>query len=113
MSFVLETTNDPESVIVRIGKALDFRNAAEFKTVCQEKVREGSRNFILEFSDTGILDSTGLGSIFSLYRQVSPLNGQVVFASVSRPVQVVVQLTRTYKVFRQFPSVEAAQEALT
>lgn len=112
MSFVLEPTNDHGSVIVRIGKALDFRNAAEFKTVCQEKVREGARNFILDFSETGILDSTGLGSIFSLYRQVSPLNGQVVFASVSRPVQVVVQLTRTYKVFRQFPSVEGAQEAL-
>jgi len=112
MSFVLEPTSDQESVIVHIGKALDFRNAAEFKTVCQEKVREGIRNFILDFSETGILDSTGLGSIFSLYRQVSPLNGQVVFASVSRPVQVVVQLTRTYKVFRQFPSVDAAQEAL-
>jgi anti-sigma B factor antagonist len=35
-----------------------------------------------------------------------------VFASVSRPVQVVVQLTRTYKVFRQFPTVDAAREAL-
>lgn len=111
MSFVLEPTND-ELVIVRIGKALDFRNAAEFKTVCQERVRAGARNFILDFSETGILDSTGLGSIFSLYRQVSPLNGQVVFASVSRPVQVVVQLTRTYKVFRQFPTIEAAQDAL-
>ena len=113
MSFVLESANDHESVIVRIGKVLDFRNAAEFKTVCQEKVRDGTRNFILEFSETGILDSTGLGSIFSLYRQVLPLNGQVVFASVSRPVRVVVQLTRSYKVFRQFPSVEAAREALT
>ncbi len=113
MSFVLEPTNDHESVIVRIGKVLDFRNAAEFTTVWQEKVREGALNFILEFSETAILDSTGLGSIFSLYRQVSPLNGLVVFASVSRPVQVVVQMTRTYKIFRQFPSVEAAQEALT
>jgi len=28
-------------------------------------------------------------------------------------VQVVVQLTRTYKVFRQFPSVDAAQKALS
>lgn len=98
--------------MVKIEKALDFRNAAEFKTLCQDQVRSGARNFILDFSDTGILDSTGLGSIFSLYRQVSPLNGQVVFAAVSRPVQVVVQLTRTYKVFRQFPSVEAARDAL-
>lgn len=111
MSFSIEQQT-PETLVVRVGKALDFRNAAEFKTSCQEHVRSGARNFVLDFSDTGILDSTGLGSIFSLYRQVSPLNGQVVFASVSRPVQVVVQLTRTYKVFRQFPSVEAALEAL-
>lgn len=111
MSFTLES-DSPETVVVKVGKALDFRNAAEFKSTCQEQVRSGARNFILDFSDTGILDSTGLGSIFSLYRQVSPLEGQVVFASVSRPVQVVVQLTRTYKVFRQFPSVDAARDAL-
>ena len=111
MSFIIEPSNQ-ETVIVKIGKALDFRNAAEFKTTCQDQVQSGARNFVLDFSETGILDSTGLGSIFSLYRQVSPLNGQVVFASVSRPVQVVVQLTRTYKVFRQFPSVDAACDAL-
>jgi anti-sigma B factor antagonist len=110
MSFAIESTTD-ETVVVRIGKALDFRNAAEFKSACQDQVNSGARNFILDFTETGILDSTGLGSIFSLYRQVSPLDGQVVFASVSRPVQVVVQLTRTYKVFRQFPTVEAAQGA--
>lgn len=111
MSFTVQPYND-ETVIVQVGKALDFRNAADFKSVCQEQVQAGVRNFVLDFSDTGILDSTGLGSIFSLYRQVSPLKGQVVFAAVSRPVQVVVQLTRTYKVFRQFPSVDAAQDAL-
>lgn len=111
MNFQIEPFNQ-ETLVVKIEKALDFRNAAEFKTLCQDQVRSGAKNFILDFSDTGILDSTGLGSIFSLYRQVSPLNGQVVFAAVSRPVQVVVQLTRTYKVFRQFPSVDAAREAL-
>lgn len=108
MSFAIEPATD-QTVVVRIGKALDFRNAAEFKSACQEQAQAGARNFILDFTETGILDSTGLGSIFSLYRQVSPADGQVVFASVSRPVQVVVQLTRTYKVFRQFQTVEAAQ----
>ena len=91
--------------------ALDFRNAAEFKAACQEYARQGTRYFVLDFSGTGILDSTGLGVIFSLYRQLTPGGGQVVFASVSRPVQVVVQLTRTYKVFRQFPTVDAAIQA--
>lgn len=111
MSFSLQTAA-PDIAIVRIGKALDFRNAAEFKTTCQDSVQDGTRNFVLDFTGTGILDSTGLGAIFSLYRQLTPLGGQVVFASVSRPVQVVVQLTRTYKVFRQYPTVEAAHQQL-
>ena len=43
MNFTVEPCN-AETVIVRIGKALDFRNAAEFKTTCQEQVRSGARN---------------------------------------------------------------------
>ena len=111
MSFTVEPFNE-KSAVVRVGEALDFRNADEFKSLCQEHVQSGTQNFIIDFSDTNVLDSTGLGSIFSLYRNVSPKDGQVVFASVSQPVRVVVQLTRTYKVFRQFPTVEEAQEAL-
>ena len=111
MSFSVDTISD-KAAIVHIGKALDFRNAAEFKSTFQEYLDEGVRQFILDFTDTGILDSTGLGSIFSLYRQISSDDGQVVFASVSRPVQVVVQLTRTYKVFKQYPTVEEAREAV-
>ncbi len=111
MSFAIQTA-PPDIAVVRVGKTLDFRNAAEFKQACQDKIKAGTRNFVLDFSGTGILDSTGLGSIFSLYRQLTPMGGQVVFASVSRPVQVVVQLTRTYKVFRQFRTVEEAHEQL-
>lgn len=112
MGFDVESLSS-ETVVVHMGEALDFRNADDFKDTFQDHVEDGTRNFILDFSETEVLDSTGLGSIFSLYREISPDDGKVAFADVSRPVQVVVQLTRTYKVFRQFPSVQAAEEALT
>lgn len=112
MSFNTESLST-ETVVIHVGEALDFRNADEFKSTFQEYVEDGVRQFILDFSSTEVLDSTGLGSIFSLYREISPDEGKVAFANVSEPVQVVVQLTRTYKVFRQFPSVEAAQEAFS
>lgn len=111
MPFAIEPCTS-ETVVIDIGDALDFRNASTFKETCHELVEDGAQNFILDFSETGILDSTGLGAIFSLYRKISPHDGQVIFAEVSRPVQVVVQLTRTYKVFRQFPTVEEARKAL-
>jgi anti-sigma B factor antagonist len=112
MSFDVDSLSS-DTVVIHMGDALDFRNADEFKETFQDYVEDDVRNFILDFSDTEVLDSTGLGSIFSLYREISPDDGKVAFADVSRPVQVVVQLTRTYKVFRQFPSVQAAQEALS
>jgi anti-sigma B factor antagonist len=111
MSFDVDPVS-PDTVVVRMGDALDFRNADDFKAAFEDEIADGTRVFILDFSETSVLDSTGLGAIFSLYRQISPDDGQVAFADVSRPVQVVVQLTRTYKVFRQFPTVNAAKEAL-
>lgn len=111
MSFSIEDIQD-RTVVVHVGKSLDFRNAAKFKSMCQEKVQSGTRNVILNFEETGILDSTGLGAIFSLYRQLNTQSGQVVFANVSRPVEVVIQLTRTYKVFKQFPDTKSALEAV-
>ncbi len=111
MSFTVESLSS-DTVVIRMGEALDFRNTDEFKSTFQSQIEDDIRNFVLDFSETAVLDSTGLGSIFSLYRQISPEDGQVAFADVSRPVQVVVQLTRTYKVFRQFPTVDAAEEAL-
>lgn len=112
MSFDVESLTS-DTVIVHVGEALDFRNADDFKDTFQEYIEDDVQNFILDFSETEVLDSTGLGSIFSLYREISPTDGQVAFADVSRPVQVVVQLTRTYKVFQQYPSVDAAKESLT
>ena len=112
MRFALDPTSDSASVIVRIGQGLDFRNAAEFKKVCHEQVQAGTNNFILDFTDTGILDSVGLGALFSLYRQVTPTSGQVLFASVSPQVEVMVRLTKIYRVFPQYPTLEAALEAL-
>ena len=101
-----------QPVILRVGKTLDFRNADEFKQACQEKIAVGGRHFILDFSETAVLDSTGLGAIFALRRQVTPQGGKVVFACLTHPVQIVVQLTRIYRVFTSYPSLKAARTAL-
>lgn len=108
MSFSTESVSD-DTLIIRIGDTLDFRNADAFKQIVKAPIDAGKRQFILDFSDTDVLDSSGLGAIFSLYRRVTAHDGAVVFANASEPVRVVVDLTRTYKIFPQYDSVEAAQ----
>jgi len=100
------------AVIVHLDETLDFSNAGAFKAVCFDQIRLGTRHFVLDFSNTGILDSTGLGAIFALYRELSRLEGEVVFASLSTPVRVVIQISRIQQVFPSYKSVEAACEAV-
>lgn len=111
MSFKAQAINT-HTCIIQIGRSLDYRNASFFKTVYQQQIQQGVRFFVLDFSETGILDSTGLGTIFYLYRQIRGSGGRVVFAAPSRPVQVVVQLTRAFKFFQQFVSIEEALDKL-
>ena len=56
MTFTIEPWTD-HTVVVHVGKALDFRNAANFKAACQDQVKDGIRNFVLDFSETGRITS--------------------------------------------------------
>lgn len=112
MSFSTQSVSE-DTLVITIGDTLDFRNADAFKETIQAPIENGKRQFILDFSETDVLDSSGLGAIFSLYRRVAAHDGSVVFANTSEPVRVVVELTRTYKVFPQYDSVADAQADLT
>lgn len=111
MSFPIESITS-DTVVVIIGSNLDFRNVPDFKEAYQAQVSAGIRNFILDFSDTRILDSSGFGSLFTLYRKLRAVRGQICFASPSQPVQEAVQLTHVYKIFPQFDTVESAFDAI-
>ena len=102
----------PRAVIIHVGKTLDFENAEAFSHFCRDAIAQGYQYFILDFSKTGVLDSSGLSAIFKLQREVSA-TGKVVFASLSDAVRVVVQITRIYRIFTLFPSTQAACKAVT
>ncbi len=99
---------NPNTVVVEVGAVLDFTSAERFKRLLRERIDGGTRHVVLNFDDTAILDSKGLGAIFHVYRALSPLGGTIAFANVSKAVQRVARLTRIDRVFPQFNSVQAA-----
>jgi len=104
---------DEHTVVVRLGKVLDCRNAERFKAACQAMAQAGAHYFILDASEVGVLDSTGLGALFSLQRLLGPVEGTVAFAAPSYPVQTLMNMMKLYRVFPQYRSVEQAREALS
>lgn len=101
-----------QTAIVTVGKSLDFQNAIDFKNMLQDQVRLGILNFILDFSDTTTLDSSGLGALFTFYRRAIRSKRKILFASATGSVEATIHLTRVYKVFSQFPTVDDAFEAV-
>lgn len=99
-------------VVIRVGRRLDFHNASEFKVACQDLMSSGTRHFILDFSETGILDSTGLGALLALYRALRKQRNPVALVAPSPPVRQVIKLTRTHKIFPEYESVEEARSGL-
>ena len=112
MGFTIERV-DKKTAVVHFGQTLDFRNVADFKAVSHAGVDSGIRTFILDFSVTGVLDSTGLGAIFSLQRKVSSVGGRIVLAAPSYPIHTVLKMARINKIFPIFKTVEEAVAVLT
>jgi len=111
MGFPIERVNK-ETAVVHFGQTLDFRNAADFKAVSHAGVDSGMRTFILDFSVTGVFDSTGLGAVFLLQRKVASVGGRIVFAAPSYPVRTIMQMVNVINIFPLFKTVEEAVVAL-
>ncbi|WP_457651646.1 STAS domain-containing protein [Rhodocaloribacter sp.] len=110
MSFATELQG--RTATVHVGAELDYRNAETFKSTCGRALDNGARVFILDFSDVRILDSSGLGAIFHLYRRTSRRDGAVLLAALSAAAETAIQVVRLTRVIPCFPTVSAAREAL-
>ena len=68
------------------------------------------RNVVVDLGGVDFLDSSGLGAIIALLKRVSERGGDMKIARLQKKVRMVFEITRAYKVFDIFDSVE---EALT
>lgn len=76
MTFSVNAITDV-TVVIKVGECLDSRTATEFRKVSWDQIRSGMRNIVLDFTNTGSVDSTGLGSLYTLYRDISAVGGKV------------------------------------
>ncbi len=102
----------PDTVVCKADKSLDFRSAEAFRNALDSLMELGTRNFIIDFSATGGLDSAGLGAILTLHRRLRGTGGRVLFAAPSPAVQTVIGITKCDRVFGSYATVNAALAGL-
>lgn len=98
------------------AKVMDTRVAADvapkLKAYLAEQITGGTRCIVLDVSDVGFIDSSGLGALVASLKLIGN-DGDLVIAGAKATVASMFKLTRMDKVFRMYETTEAAVAALS
>ena len=84
---------------VSVEGQLIVGNRQELKSVIQDAVDRGDRKFLIDFSQTGYIDSSGLGALVSLSKKVRERGGELRLAGLNEDLRSLFELTKLDTLF--------------
>jgi len=87
---------------------LDAHNSSELKTQMLSLFDEGKNNLVVDLQDVRFVDSSGLGSLVSGFKNASARNGNLKLSGLQPQVKSMFELTRLHRVFEIFPESDEA-----
>ena len=97
MSFVLDRRDDV--LMVDVEGQLVVTNRQDFKQAILDEVELGARTVVLDFTQSGYIDSSGLGALVSLSKRVRDAGGDVRLTGLNEDLRRLFELTRLDQLF--------------
>ncbi len=96
--------------VVIVTGALNIASVDSFRDQYSRWMNENDtmRQIVLDLAAMDFLDSAGLGVLIAILKRVSERGGDVRIARLQKQPRVVFEITRAYKIFEIFDSVEEA-----
>lgn len=85
--------------VVTVEGQLIVANRQELKQAIQEALDAGARRFVLDFSATAYIDSSGLGALVSINKRVREVGGELRLAGLNEDLRSLFQLTKLDTLF--------------
>jgi len=108
MSFDVKKHGDV--TVIDVEGQLIVGNRQELKQKVLEELENGARKFLIDFSNTGYIDSSGLGVLVSLSKKIREQGGELRLANLNEDLRTLFELTKLDTLFHIASSRE---EALT
>ena len=94
-------------LVAHLQMFLDQTGAENFKFVLQERMTPGEM-IVLDLEKLVNIDTFGLDALLASAQKALEMGSRIVLANVSADMQIVLDITKVYRVFDIFPSVEEA-----
>lgn len=108
MSFTLKKNGDV--VVVDVEGQLIVGNRQELKQKVLDELEKGDRKFLIDFAQTGYIDSSGLGVLVSLSKKIREHGGELRLADLNDDLQTLFELTKLDTLFQISETRERALE---
>jgi anti-sigma B factor antagonist len=97
MSFDVRKQNDV--TVIDVEGQLIVGNRQELKQKVLEELENGSRKFLIDFTNTGYIDSSGLGVLVSLSKKIREQGGELRLANLNEDLRTLFELTKLDTLF--------------
>ncbi|MHB1400425.1 MAG: STAS domain-containing protein [Trichloromonadaceae bacterium] len=87
---------------------LDAHNSGNLKTQMLSLFEDGKHDLVIDLKDVRFVDSSGLGSLVSGFKNASARNGNLKLCGLQPQVKSMFELTRLHRVFEIFASADEA-----
>ena len=105
------TVSQSDSVtIVDVEGQLIVGNRQELKQKVLEELEDGARKVVVDFTNTGYIDSSGLGVLVSLSKKIREQGGELRLASLNEDLRTLFELTKLDTLFEIADTREEALE---
>jgi len=102
-----KTLNDGVAIL-KVEGQLIVGNRQELKGLVQEGLDQGERKFVIDCTQTGYIDSSGLGALVSLSRKVREQGGELRIAGLNEDLRALFELTKLDSLFHISPTADDA-----
>lgn len=97
MAFQVSKSGDV--MVIDVEGQLIVGNRQELKQKILDELEAGERKFIVNFSDTGYIDSSGLGALVSLSKKIREQEGVLRLANLNEDLRTLFELTKLDTLF--------------
>lgn len=85
-----------------------IKEAEEFKAILTQEIESGPRDIIVDLCYCEFIDSTFLGALVVSLKRLLTVKGTLKLCNLKPSVQSMFELTRMYKVFEIYDSLDQA-----
>ena len=95
----IRSTREGERVVVAVEGQLIAGNRQQLRDAVLPEIDRGARNFVIDFTDTGYIDSAGLGALVSLSKRIREADGTLRLTTLNEDLRTLFELTKLDTLF--------------